>query len=161
MKVIPVGIDLAKSVFQVHGVDERGKAVLRKQLKRAEVPKFFANLPPCLIGMETCGGAHHWARKLIEQGHTVKLMAPSFVKPYVEANKSDRNDAEAICEAVARPNMRFVTVKSAEQQALLSLHRARSGWVKARTAHSNQMRGLLSEFGIVVPLGIARLRRQI
>jgi transposase len=161
MKITTVGIDLAKSVFQVHGVDERGKAALRKQLKRAEVLKFFANLPPCLIGMEACGGAHYWARKLVELGHEVRLMGPRFVKPYVKTNKNDRNDAEAICEAVARPNMRFVPVKNAEQQALLALHRARSGWVKARTAQGNQMRGLLSEFGIVVPLGIARLRRQI
>jgi transposase len=158
MKITTVGIDLAKSVFQVHGVDERGKALLRKQLKRSEVLKFFTNLPTCLVGMEACGSAHHWARKLIALGHTVKLMAPSFVKPYVKTNKNDRNDAEAICEAVTRPNMRFVPIKSAEQQALLSLHCARSGWVKARTAQANQIRGLLGEFGIVVPQGIARLR---
>ena len=161
MKITTVGIDLAKSVFQVHGVDERGKAVLRKQLKRAEVLKFFANLPPCLVGMEACGSAHYWARKLIEFGHDVRLMAPNFVKPYVKTNKNDRNDAEAICEAVGRPNMRFVPVKTAEQQALLALHRARSGWVKARTAQANQIRGLLSEFGIVLPQGIARLRSQL
>lgn len=161
MKITTVGIDLAKSVFQIHGVDERGKAVLRKQLKRSEVLKFFVNLPACLIGMEACGSAHYWARKLIELGHDVRLMAPSFVKPYVKTNKNDRNDAEAICEAVGRPNMRFVPVKTAEQQALLALHRARSGWVKARTAQANQMRGLLSEFGIVLPQGIARLRSQL
>ena len=142
-------------------MDERGKAVLRKQLKRAEVLKFFVNLPPCLIGMGACGSAHYWARKLIEHGHIVKLMAPSFVKPYVKTNKNDRNDAEAICEAVERPNMRFVPLKSAEQQALLALHRARSGWVKARTAQANQIRGLLSEFGIVLPQGISRLRSQL
>jgi transposase len=130
---------LAKSLFQIHGVDERGKALLRKQLKRSEVLKFFANLPACLIGMQVCGSAHYWARKLIEFGHTVKLMAPSFVKPYVKTNKNDRNDAEAICEAVTRPNMRFVPVKSAEQQGLLALHCARSGWVKARTAQANQV----------------------
>jgi transposase len=158
MKITTVGIDLAKSVFQIHGVDERGKTLLRKQLKRSEVLKFFANLPACLIGMEACGSAHHWARKLIELGHAVKLMAPSFVKPYVKTNKNDRNDAEAICEAVTRPNMRFVPIKSAEQQGLLALHCARSGWVKARTAQANQIRGLLSEFGIVLPQGIARLR---
>jgi len=158
MKITTVGIDLAKSVFHIHGVDERGKTLLRKQLKRGEVLKFFANLPVCLIGMEACGSAHYWARKLIERGHTVKLMAPSFVKPYVKTNKNDRNDAEAICEAVTRPNMRFVPIKSAEQQALLALHCARSGWVKARTAQANQIRGLLGEFGIVVPQGIARLR---
>jgi transposase len=158
MKITTVGIDLAKSVFHIHGVDERGKTLLRKQLKRGEVLKFFGNLPVCLIGMEACGSAHYWARKLIERGHTVKLMAPSFVKPYVKTNKNDRNDAEAICEAVTRPNMRFVSIKSAEQQALLALHCARSGWVKARTAQANQIRGLLAEFGIVVPQGIARLR---
>ena len=114
MKITTIGIDLAKTVFQVHGVDERGKAVLRKQLKRKDVVSFFANLEPCLIGMEACGSAHYWARKLSELGHTVRLMAPQFVKPYVKTNKSDRNDAEAICEAVARPNMRFVPVKTAD-----------------------------------------------
>lgn len=158
MNITRVGIDLAKTVFQVHGIDEKGKTVLRKQLKRAQVLEFFANLQRCVIGMEACGSAHYWARKLIEQGHSVKLMAPSFVKPYVKTNKNDRNDAEAICEAVGRPNMRFVPLKSAEQQALLALHRARSGWVKARTAQANQIRGLLSEFGIVLPQGITRLR---
>jgi len=144
-------MDLAKSVFQVHGVDERGKPVLRKQLKRKDVVAYFANLEPCLIGMEACGSAHYWARKLTEFGHTVRLMAPQFVKPYVKTNKSDRNDAEAICEAVARPNMRFVPVKTAEMQAVLSLHRARQGFVKARTAQANQIRGLLAEFGMVIP----------
>ena len=125
MKITTVGLDLAKSVFQVHGVDVRGKAVLRKQLKRSEMATFFANLPPCLIGMEACSSAHHWARKLIALGHEVRLMAPQFVKPYVKTNKNDRNDAEAICEAVARPNMRFVPVKTSEQQTVLALHRAR------------------------------------
>ena len=125
MKVTTVGIDLAKNVFQVHGVDEGGKTVLRKQLKRKDVVSFFANLAPCLIGMEACGGAHYWARKLSALGHTVRLVAPQFVKPYVKTNKSDRNDAEAICEAVGRANMRFVPVKTAEQQAVLSVHRAR------------------------------------
>ena len=113
MKITTIGIDLAKTVFQVHGVDEHGKAGLRKQLKRKDVLSFFANLEPCLIGMEACGSAHYWARKLSELGHTVRLMAPQFVKPYVKTNKSDRNDAEAICEAVGRPNMRFVPVKTA------------------------------------------------
>jgi len=157
MKIATVGIDLAKNVFQVHGVDGRGKAVLRKSLKRAEVVKFFAKLEPCLVGMEACGSAHCWARKLIELGHTVKLMAPQFVKPYVKTNKSDARDAEAICEAVARPNMRFVPVKTAAQQAVLALHRARQGFVKARTAQANQIRGLLAEFGIVMPQGIAHV----
>ena len=142
MKITTIGIDLAKAVFQVHGVDKHGKVVLRKQLKRKDVLSFFANLEPCLIGMEACGSAHYWARKLSELGHTVRLMAPQFVKPYVKTNKSDRNDAEAICEAVARPNMRFVPVKTAPMQAVLALHRARQGFVKARTAQANQIRGL-------------------
>lgn len=157
MKITTMGIDLAKNVFQVHGADERGKTVLRKQLKRAELAKFFANLPACLVGMEACGSAHFWARKLQGFGHTVKLMAPQFVKPYVKTNKNDARDAEAICEAVGRPNMRFVPVKTDEQQAVLALHRARQGFVKARTAQANQIRGLLGEFGIVIAQGIAHL----
>ena len=161
MKITTIGIDLAKNVFQVHGVDERGKAVLRKQLKRKDVVKFFANLEPCLIGMEACGSAHYWARKLSEFGHTVRLMAPQFVKPYVKTNKSDRNDAEAICEAVGRPNMCFVPVKTAEAQAVLALHRARQGFVKARTAQANQIRGLLAEFGIVIPQGIGHIAKRL
>src|ERR1700716_4350407 len=161
MKITTVGIDLAKALFQVHGVDERGKAVLRKQLKRKDVLSFFANLQPCLIGMEACGSAHYWARKLSELGHMVRLMAPQFVKPYVKTNKSDRNDAEAICEAVARPNMRFVPVKTAEQQAVLALHRARQGFVRARTAQANQIRGLLAEFGIVIAKGIGHIAKRL
>jgi transposase len=161
MKITTVGLDLAKSVFQVHGVDVRGKAMLRKQLKRSEMATFFANLPPCLIGMEACSSAHHWARKLTALGHEVRLMAPQFVKPYVKTNKNDRNDAEAICEAVARPTMRFVPVKTPEQQTVLALHRARAAYVKARTAQANQMRGLLGEFGIILPQGIGHLYRQV
>ena len=137
MKITTVGIDLAKNVFQVHGIDERGKAVLRKQLRRAQVAVFFGNLPPCVIGMEACASAHHWARTLQRFGHTVRLMAPQFVKPYVKTNKNDVADAEAICEAVGRPNMRFVPIKNGEQQAVLALHRARQGFVKARTAQAN------------------------
>jgi transposase len=161
MKITTIGIDLAKSLFQVHGVDERGKAVLRKQLKRKDVLSFFANLEPCLIGMEACGSAQYWARKLTALGHTVRLMAPQFVKPYVKTNKSDRNDAEAICEAVGRENMRFVPVKTAEQQAVLALHRARQGFVKARTAQANQIRGLLAEFGIVIAKGIGHITKRL
>jgi transposase len=161
MNITTVGIDLAKLVFQVHGVNERGKTVLRKSFKRGELSKFFANLPPCLIGMEACGGAHFWARKLGEFGHTVKLMAPQFVKPYVKTNKNDARDAEGICEAVMRPNMRFVPIKNVEQQALLGLHRARQGFVWARTAQSNQIRGLLTEFGIVIPKRISALREKL
>jgi transposase len=157
MKITTIGIDLAKNVFQVHGADERGKAIVKKALKRAQVLPFFANLTPCLIGMEACGSAHHWARKLEALGHTVKLMAPQFVKPYVKTNKNDAADAEAICEAVTRPTMRFVPIKNGEQQAVLALHRARHGFVKARTAQANQIRGLLAEYGIVIPQGISHI----
>src|SRR6202140_902145 len=125
MKITTVGIDLAKNVFQVHGVDERGKTVLRKQLRRLQVSVFFGNLPPCLIGMEACASAHYWGRTLQRYGHTVRLMASQFVKPYLKTNKNDAADAEAICEAVGRPNMRFVPIKSVEQQAILSVHRVR------------------------------------
>jgi transposase len=157
MKITTIGIDLAKTVFQVHGVDERGKVVLRRQLRRKDVAVFFANLEPCLIGMEACGSAHYWGRTLSGLGHTVRLMAPQFVKPYVKTNKNDRNDAEAICEAVGRPSMRFVPIKNAELQAVLALHRARQGFVKARTAQANQIRGLLAEFGIVIAKGIGHI----
>lgn len=156
-----IGFDIAKSVFQVHGMDERGKATVCRQVKRAEVMKFFANLPPCVIGMEACASAHHWARKLSSVGHTVKLIAPQFVKPYVKTNKNDARDAEAICEAVSRPSMRFVPAKTVEQQAVIALHRVRQGFVEARTAQSNQIRGLLAEFGIVLPKGTSHLRRRI
>lgn len=154
MQITTVGIDLAKNVFQIHGADSRGKAVLRKRLRRDQFAAFFGNLPPCLVGMEACGGAHHWARRLETFGHTVKLMAPQFVKPYVKGNKTDMADAEAICEAVLRPSMRFVSIKNIEQQSVLALHRVRQGFVKARTAQANQIRGLLAEFGLVVPQGI-------
>ena len=139
MNITTIGIDLAKNVFQVHGVNERGQVVLKKQLKRSQVMAFFANLPQCLIGMEACGSAHHWARKLQGLGHTARLIATQFVKPYVKSNKDDVADAEAICEAVARPNMRFVPIKNLEQQAVLALHRARHGFVKARTAQANEI----------------------
>jgi transposase len=157
MKLSACGIDLAKAVFQVHGVDLHGKPCLRKQLRRAEMLTFFVKLEPCLIGMEACGGAHYWARKLSEMGHTVKLMAPQFVKAYVKTNKNDAADAEAICEAVTRPTMRFVAIKTEEQQALLAIHRARQGFVKARTAQANQIRGLLAEFGLVIPQGLCHV----
>ena len=161
MKITTVGVDLAKTVFQVHGVDEQGEPVIRKRLNRNKVLQFFARLEPCLVGMEACAGAHYWAREVMVHGHTVKLMAPQFVKPYVKANKTDAADAEAICEAVARPNMRFVPIKSTDQQAVLSLHRARAGFVKARTAQANQIRGLLGEYGIVLPQGISHVARCI
>jgi transposase len=161
MNITQVGIDLAKLVFQVHAVDARGKVLLRKQFKRSQVAGFFAQLAPCLIGMEACGGAHFWARKLLEFGHTVKLIAPQFVKPYVKTNKNDAADAEAICEAVGRPNMRFVPIKNTEQQALLGLHRVRQGFVTERTAQANQIRGLLAEFGLVIPVGIRSIERKL
>lgn len=161
MDIRTVGVDLAKNVFQVHGVDARGKVVLRRQLRRGQMLAFFANLPACLVGMEACGSAHYWARELEDLGHAVKLMAPQFVKPYVKSNKNDAADAEAICEAVTRPSMRFVPIKNVEQQAVLSLHRARQGFVKARTAQANQIRGLLSEFGIVIPQGIAYVTERL
>jgi transposase len=159
--ITTVGIDLAKLVFQVHGIDQSGKVTVRKQLKRSQVVSFFAQLAPCLIGMEACAGAHFWSRKLMEFGHTVKLIAPQFVKPYVKTNKNDAADAEAICEAVGRPNMRFVPIKNTEQQALLGLHRARQGFVGARTAQANQLRGLLAEFGLVMPAGIRCIERKL
>lgn len=161
MQVTTIGIDLAKHVFQIHGVDTRGKRVLTKQLRRDQMKSFFAQQPACRIGLEACTGAHHWARELGALGHTVRLMAPQFVKPYVKTNKSDAADAEAICEAVDRPNMRFVPVKTPDQQAVLALHRVREGWIKARTAQSNQIRGLLAEFGIVLPQGLATLYRRV
>jgi len=161
MKLTRIGLDTAKQVFQVHGVDEHGKTRLQKQLSRARVLAFFSNLPPCLIGMEACAGTHYWARELSKFGHTVRLMACQFVSPYRKSGKNDANDAEAICEAVGRPNMRFVPVKSVEQQAVLSVHRARLLLVEERTALVNQIRGLLGEFGIVVAQGINRLRRSL
>jgi transposase len=161
MKITTVGLDLAKSVIQVHGVDEHGKSALKRALRRDQVLAWLANLPPCTIGMEACAGAHHWARKLQALGHSVRLMAPQFVKPYVKTNKNDAADAEAICEAVSRPNMRFVPVKNGEQQAVLSLHRARQSFVKARTAQANQIRGLLAEYGIVLPQGISYVGKRL
>jgi len=161
MKVTTVGVDLAKNVFQLHGVNEFGKVVIKKQLRRDQMAEFLVNLPPCLIGMEACGSAHHWARKLQGFGHTVKLMAPQFVKPYVKTNKNDAADAEAICEAVARPNMRFVPIKNVEQQSVLALHRVRQGFVKARTAQANQIRGLLGEFGLVIPQGLGHIAHRV
>jgi transposase len=161
MKITRVGLDIAKQVFQMHGVDENGKSRLRKQLSRAKVLEFFAQLPPCLVGIEACASSHHWGRELTKFGHTVRLMAAQFVVPYRKRDKNDANDAEAICEAVGRPNMRFVAIKSEEQQSVLMVHRARTLVVANRTAQVNQIRGLLGEFGLVVPKGVARLRREL
>lgn len=161
MTVTTIGLDLAKNVFHVHGVDQRGATVLRKRLRRDHVTAFFARLEPCVVGIEACGGAHYWSAKLTALGHTVKMMSPQFVKPYVKTNKNDALDAEAICEAVTRPNMRFVPIKTPEQQSVLALHTARQGFVHARTAQANQIRGLLAEFGLVIPQGIRSVYERV
>ena len=161
MKITTIGIDLAKNVLQIHGADERGKPVVRKQLKRDKVMAFFANMEPCVIGMEACGSAHHWARQLQSLGHEVKLISPQFVKPFVKTNKHDVADAEAICEAVSRPTMRFVPIKNVEQQAMLSLHRAREGFIVDRTATANRIRGLMAEYGLILPQGIGHVRSKV
>ena len=157
MEVTTIGIDIAKRNFQIHGVDKDGKTILKKKLTRDQVLNFIANLPQCLIGMEACGGANYWAREMTKLGHEVKLIAPQFVKPYVKTNKNDQADAEAICEAVARPNMRFVPIKSVEQQDILSIHRIRARLVRNRTALANEIRGLLYEFGLIIPQGINKV----
>lgn len=153
MSVTTIGIDLAKNTFSLHGVDKQGKPCLRKTVSRNKLLHTLANVPPCLIGMEACSGAHYWARELGKLGHDVRIMAPRFVIPYRKGGKNDNNDAAAICEAVTRPDMRFVPIKSAEQQAVLSLHRVRQSLITQRTALVNQLRGLLSEFGLVIPKG--------
>lgn len=153
-KISVIGLDLAKNVFQIHAIDENGKVVLRKKLSRAQMLKYFATLAPCLIGMEACAGSHYWYRVLTGFGHRVRMMAPAFVKPYLKSNKNDRNDAEAICEAVQRPSMRFVAPKSPEQQAVLHLHHARQQLVRQRVALSNHMRAVLAEYGICLPIGV-------
>src|SRR6266511_6279019 len=158
-KVTTLGIDLAKSVFSLHGVDGAGQTVLRRTVRRDQMGKVVAGIAPCLIGMEPCSGAHEWGRRFQGLGHTVRLMAPKFVAPYRKSGKNDGNDAEAICEAVARPNMRFVPVKSVEQQALLALHRVRQGWIEERTATINRLRALLTEFGVVLPNRAQHVRR--
>ena len=157
MQVTTIGLDLAKHVFQAHGVDAQGRAVLRKRLRRAEVLRLFAGLPPCLVAMEAGATAHQWARELMALGHEVRLVPPAYVKPYVKRGKSDAVDAEAICEAATRPSMRFVPVKSAEQQAVLVLHRARELLIRQRTMLVNALRAHLAEFGIVAPRGIRRV----
>jgi transposase len=156
-----VGLDLAKNVFQVHAVDASGRVVLRRQLRRGAVEKFFAQLPPCTVGMEACGSAHHWARVIGGYGHQVRLMPPAYVKPYVKRNKNDGRDAEAICEAVGRPTMRFVAVKSVEQQAVMAVHTARSLLVRQRTMIANSLRAALSELGLVAAQGIKGVRELI
>lgn len=152
-EVVTIGLDIAKSVFQVHGVSSSGEVVLRRQLKRARMLPFFAKLPPCLIGIEACNNSHYWARELTALGHDVKLMPAQYVKPYVKRGKNDAADAEAICEAVTRPTMRFVAVKSPEQQSLMMLHRVRLMLNRQRTQISNAIRAHISEFGVVAPVG--------
>jgi transposase len=150
-KITTVGIDLAKQVFAVHAVAADGRLVLWRTVSRGRVVETIARLPPSLIGLEACTGAHEWARRFQVLGHAVRLMAPAFVSPYRKSAKNNGNDAEAICEPVSRPNMRFVSIKSVEQQALLTLHRVRQGFVAERTAVVNRIRGLLAEFGMVLP----------
>ncbi|WP_207462927.1 IS110 family transposase [Azospirillum sp. SYSU D00513] len=152
-----IGLDLAKTVFQVHGVDERGQVVLTKRLRRDGVLAFFATLPVCLVGMEACASAHHWAREITRLGHTVRLMPPQYVKPYVKRHKNDQADAEAICEAVQRPSMRFVPIKTEEQQSTLVIHRVRETLVRQKTQLINALRGHLAEFGIVAPQGVQKV----
>ena len=161
MAIKRIGLDLAKQLFQLHGVDQQDQVVLRKQLRRNQMLAYFSNLPPCLIGIEACSSAHYWARELQKLGHTVKLMAPQFVKPYVKSNKNDAKDAEAICEAVSRPTMRFVAIKTIEQQDIQALHRIRTELVHQRTAKVNQIRGFLAEYGMVVERSVEKLRKAL
>ena len=161
MNIKTLGIDLAKSVLHLCGMDVHGKVVLRKRLSRGKLLEFLANVPACLIGMEACGGAHYWAREIGKLGHEVRLMSPQFVKPYVKTNKNDSNDAEAVCEAVGRANMRFVPVKSVEQQDIQAIHRIREQLIKSRTAQANQIRGLLGEYGIIIPKGLRQVRGRL
>lgn len=157
--VVTVGLDIAKNIFQAHGVDSEGRIVFRKRLTRAKVVEFFAGLPKCLVGIEACATAHHWARTLQAQGHTVKLMPPAYVKPYVKSQKNDAADAEAICEAVTRPNMRFAEIKSVEQQSVLAMHRLRALLIRHRTRLANTIRAHMAEFGIIAPVGRMGLER--
>lgn len=157
MQIAIVGLDLAKSVFQVHGVDARGKAVLAKRLRRSSVLGFFASMPPCTVGMEACASAHYWAREIGRFGHTVRLLPPQYVRPYVKRHKNDTADAEAICEAVQRPTMRFVPVKTEEQQGMLVIHRVREMLMRQRGQLINALRGHLAEFGVVAPQGTSRI----
>ena len=161
MTITCMGIDLAKQVFQIHGVNRAEKVQQRRQLRRSQMLAYFSKLEPCLIGMEACSGAYYWARELSKFDHDVRLMAPQFVKPYVKSGKNDANDAEAICEAVSRPTMRFVAIKTVEQQVIQAEHRIRSRLVKSRTALANEIRGFLAEFGIAVSKSIGILRKAL
>ena len=152
-RITTIGLDIAKLVFQVHGIDATGEVVLRRRLTRARLVPFFAKLAPCLIGIEACATSHYWARELRKLGHVVRLMPPSYVKPYVKRQKNDTADAEAICEAVTRPTMRFVEVKTPQQQSVMVLHRMRLMLMRQRTQLSNAIRGHMAEFGLVAPVG--------
>jgi len=160
-KISVIGLDLAKNVFQVHGANASGKKVLSRQLKRADVLEFFAALPACRVGMEACGGAHEWARRIEALGHSVKLMAPQYVKAYVQGNKTDARDAAAICEAAGRDSVPTVAIRSRDGQQVQAWHRVREGWMKQCTATANQMRGLLAEFGQAITPGMRRLRSEV
>jgi len=161
MTIQTIGLDLAKHIFHVHGVDARGQVIVSRALKRAEVSLYFANLPACRVGMEACSSAYYWARTVMALGHEVRLISPQFVKPYVKSNKSDKNDAEAICEAVSRPSMRFVPVKTDEQLDILAIHRVRQRLVANKVALVNQIRGLLAERGLIIAREVASLRRRL
>jgi transposase len=161
MQCTTIGLDVAKNVFQVHGVDSAGGPVIRRKLRRAEVLSLFEGRPPCLVGLEACASAHHWGREIEKLGHEVRLMPPQYVRPYVKRNKNDATDAEAICEAVTRPTMRFVPIKSVEQQAVLMLHRSRDLLIRQRTALVNALRGHFAELGIVVGQGIRNVSKLV
>jgi len=158
MQIATVGLDISKHVFQIHAVDRSGAVLIQKRLRRSELLRFFERLEPCLIGIEACGTSHHWARELLALGHQVKLMPPTYVKSYVRGNKNDAADAEAICEAVTRPTMRFVPIKGIQQQAVLAMHRVRAVLVRQRTMMANALRGHMAEFGIIAPQGLKAVR---
>ena len=161
MNIKTLGIDIAKNSFHVYGIDCKGRKLVSKSITRKKLPEFIVNLPSCLIGIEACGGSNYWGQKFTQMGHEVKLIIPQFVKPYVKSNKNDAVDAEAICEAVTRPNMRFVAIKNKDQQDIQCIHKVRAILVKERTAHANQIRGLLHEYGIVIPLGISHVMNDL
>ena len=161
MNIKRIGLDLAKNVFQIHAVDHHEHVVVRKSLRRAHMHAYFSQLAPCTIGIEACASSHYWSRELTRMGHTVRIIPPKFVKPYLKGNKNDANDAEAICEAISRPAMRFVAVKTERQQTLQAEHRVRARVIKSRTALCNEIRGFLGEFGVVLPVGISQLRKAL
>ena len=158
MNITTIGIDIAKNIFQLHGIDKKGEVLLKKKISRSKLLEYMIQLKPCLVGIEACSGSNYWSRKFREMGHDVKQISPQFVKPYVKSNKNDEKDAEAICEAVTRPNMRFVPGKTIEQEDVQAIHRIRSRLIKERTALVNQIRGLLGEYGIVIPQGVHNVR---